>query len=312
MGRRPDVRGPAALAEAAETVALGRAGPVASIPPGSRAPAGGAGPIAREEGVSKLSKQVENRLIVSGKVVASARAHGGEVAKALAARAEAALGAGKAPTASEFEGVIGALAATLEAAAGSMKVAELAYTAEQADDAAPRAQREKAAAEGFALMVKVRALVESALGDEGLRTYGLTGETPRPARALSSHLENVLSLLAKRPASVATELGTAFDSSAVAAAIGPKQGALSAALKDVDREARELEEALGKRDMAIEAWVDAYQGTATAFEGMCRAAGRRDLAERVRPTSRRVSGEDAGEEGGGSGGGPPPGGAGTP
>lgn len=259
--------------------------------------------------MAKLSKQVENRLTVSGKVVASARTHATEIAKALAAKAAAAQGAGNAPPAKHFEETIEAYAATLDHAGDELKTAELAYSAEQADDVAPRNTRDALAAEAFTLMSKVRAAVEGTLGAAGLSTYGLEGETPRMPRAVASHMDNVVMLMVKQPATVTSELGTTFDTSAVVKAITPKRDALAAVLKDVDREARELEEALGKREQAVEAWVDVYQGVATAFSGMCRLAGRKDLAERVRPTSRKVSGEETGDEGAPEGG--PQGGGGT-
>ena len=39
-----------------------------------------------------------------------------------------------------------------------------------------------------------------------------------------------------------------------------------------------------------------YQGVADCLTGLCRLAGRKDLAERIRPTSRTVSGADEGPE----------------
>jgi hypothetical protein len=246
--------------------------------------------------VSKLSKQVENRVIVSGKVVAAVRTHRAGIAVVLAAQAEAAKAPGsQAPTAKDFEKVMEAWAATLEKGADDMREAELAYTAEQADDVAPRGERDALAAEGISLMTKLRSSVEDVLGAAGLATYGLSGATPRAPRAVESHMTNVISLLVQKPAVVTTDLGGKFDTAAVVAAITPKRDALKGVLGTLDNEARELEEAMGKRDAAVEAWIDVYQGVATAFSGVCRLAGRKDLADRVRPTTRTVSGEDAGE-----------------
>jgi hypothetical protein len=71
---------------------------------------------------------------------------------------------------------------------------------------------------------------------------------------------------------------------------------LDGLVTDDDREARELEDAYSLRDRAIAAWSDAYQGTATALEGLYRRAGRKDLAEKVRPNLRKLRGEDPGAE----------------
>jgi hypothetical protein len=70
---------------------------------------------------------------------------------------------------------------------------------------------------------------------------------------------------------------------------------LDGLVADDDREARELEDAFALRDRAIATWSDAYQGTATALEGLYRRAGWKELAEKVRPTARKVRGEDPGE-----------------
>lgn len=252
--------------------------------------------------MAKLSKQVENRLTVSGKVMASAQAHGGEVAKALAAQAEA-VGVSKAK-AEVFETTLGALRQMLEHAAGELRKAELGYAAEQADDVKPRGERDALAAELVALMTRLRSTVEDVLGPEALATYGLEGSTPRAARALSSHVTNVASLMEKKPAKVTTELGSSFSTAAIVGAIKPKGAALEGAIAVVDREARELEQALGVRDQSVEAWTEVYQGVATALSGLYRLSGRKDLADRVRPTTRTLSGEDAsgGERSGAEGG----------
>jgi hypothetical protein len=217
---------------------------------------------------------------------------------------------GAAPTAHAFEAVIESQAAALDRAAEVMKTAELSYTAEQADDVAPRDKRDALTTEAFGLMVRLRSAVEDALGAKGLSTYGLSGETPRMPRTLVVHMDNVLSLMSKQPASVTTALGGTFDTATLVTALSPKRAALEAVLKDLDREERELEGALVKRDKTVERWTEVYQGVATALSGLFRLAGRKDLAERVRPTSRRVSGEETGDEqGAGSGSGEPGAGA---
>jgi hypothetical protein len=68
---------------------------------------------------------------------------------------------------------------------------------------------------------------------------------------------------------------------------------LDGLIADDDREARELEDAYALRDRAVAAWSDAYQGTASALEGLYRRAGWKELAEKVRPTIRKLRGEES-------------------
>lgn len=243
--------------------------------------------------MAKIGKQIENRLTVSGKVAASAQTHRGEVAKALAAQSRAVQGPKSEATADVFETAMAALQDMVERGANELKKAELAYAAEQADDVKPRSQRDALTAELNALMTRLRSTVEDALGPDALPTYGLEGATPRTSRPLANHVANVVSLMQKRPATITTELGSTFSTEATVNAIKPKGAALEAALKVVDREARELEKAQSDRDQAVELWTEIYQGVATTLSGLYRLAGRKDLADRVRPTSRSISGEDS-------------------
>lgn len=244
--------------------------------------------------MGKLGKEIENRLDVSRKVVAAARVHGPEVAPRLAERALAAQGASKAPKNSAFLAMFVMLADSLEASAGAVRSTALAYTAEMADDTAPRTARDNANEALLTFVVKLRSTVEDIFGSDGLATYALENESPRTPVPLSNHVESVLTQLAEHPAEITTELGTTFSTKACASALKKKKAALDAALKTVDREERELEGALGKRNAAIEEWVEVYQGVANTLTGLFRLGGRWDLAERVRPTSRTISGEDAG------------------
>lgn len=253
--------------------------------------------------MGKLGKEIENRLNVTRKVAAAAETHGPNLAPTVAARMQELHGQG-APTAVAIASLFAALDGSAKGAASRLEATALKLAAEQADDHAPRRQRDEATEAALAVMTRLRSAVSDALGAEGLATYGLAGETPRTPKALSAHLTNVANLLGEKPATVTTEFGGTFDSAAARTALLAKNAPLAAALGVVDREERELEEALGQRDQALASWTEVYQGVATTLEGLFRMAGRPDLALRVRPTSRTVSGEDAGPEepaGGGEG-----------
>lgn len=62
-------------------------------------------------------------------------------------------------------------------------------------------------------------------------------------------------------------------------------------LKDVDREEREYQAALGARDLSVEQWSLVYPNVTDALGAFYSLAGRSDLADRVRPTARRRAGQ---------------------
>ena len=95
---------------------------------------------------------------------------------------------------------------------------------------------------------------------------------------------------------VSSPFGSSFDTKTAALALDQKVQDLASHINDDDREARELETALGQRDRAAATRSNSYQGTATALEGLYRQAGFKDLADKVRPTQRKLRGEDAGAE----------------
>jgi hypothetical protein len=247
--------------------------------------------------MSKLSEQVQNQLKVSEKVVASARTHAKKVAEELAARDAVVQGVeAKKTTVKAYETAILAFAARLTHATDELRERELEYTAERADDGPIRDARDATVQALAALMIPLRATVENTLGRSALTAYGLSGETPRVPRKLLNHAQNVARLMKKTPASVKTEFGSSFNTETAAAVLEKKISELDALIKDDDREVRELETALTKRDRAVATWSETYQGTASALEGMYRLAGWRELADRVRPTQRALRGEDAGAE----------------
>jgi hypothetical protein len=241
---------------------------------------------------AQLSVQVQNQLRVSDKVIAAARTHGPKIAPLLAAQAKEVQGVQTKATTEAYEAVFSALADGLAQDANALREAELAYYAEKADDAPVRAARDASATDLGSLLSLLRSTIESTLGAPALRTYGLEGEVPRTPSKLLNHAKNVLQQLASNEKTVTTALGTTFDTIPAAKAIKTKIDALAGHIDDDNREARELEDALTRRNRAMDAWTEGYQGTASALEGLFRRGGYKELADRVRPTQRKARGED--------------------
>lgn len=243
--------------------------------------------------MSNISEQLQNRARVSEKVVASARTHGAKIAADLAQQAIAVEGAATPATADAFKAVIFALANGLEHTTNGLRQAEQAVAAEKADDGPIRQKRDEATISLIALLVRLRSTLEDQMGVDGLRRYGLAGETPRVPRKVVEEAQNVAQLLEKAPIKLSSPFGTSFDSAIAAQTLVAHATALDGLIADDDREARELEDAFAKRDRAVAAWLDVYQGTASALEGLYRRAGWKELADKVRPTARKVRGEEA-------------------
>jgi hypothetical protein len=241
--------------------------------------------------VAKRSRQIDNRIQSSGHVVGAAKAHREHIAEALAARAVSVQGANTKATKDAFVVMLDFLVDTLGASVQSLDGAELRLVAERADDVGLRDTRDAAATDLVQGAVRVRSMVSDALGAGALRTYGLEGDTPRAPRELVSHSRNVSNLM-KEKTFVVTVDGVTFDSAAMAATLDKKADALETALADMQREEQELADQLGRRDMQVAAWVEGHQGVADTLVGLFRLAGRKDLSERVRPTSRALSGDE--------------------
>ncbi|HRI69491.1 MAG TPA: hypothetical protein PK156_34910 [Polyangium sp.] len=246
--------------------------------------------------MSTLAEQLQNRVRVSEKVVASARTHGSKISSILARQANEVEGASTPATEDAFKAVIFALANGLEHSTKAMRDAEQAVVAEKADDAPIRTRRDEATGKLSNILVLLRSTVEDHLGADGLKTYGLTGETSRVPRKVFEQAQSVAHLLEKTPVRLTSPFGTSFDSAIAAAALSTQATALDGLIADDDREARELENAYALRDRAVATWSDAYQGTASVLEGFYRRAGWKELAEKVRPTVRKLRGEEVGVE----------------
>jgi len=247
--------------------------------------------------MSNVSEQLQNRILGSEKVVASARTHGSNIAKELAQQAIEVEGPATPATKNAFEAVIFSLGNGLEHSTNIMRLAEQAVAAEKADDGPVRQKRDDAMGELITLLTRIRSTIEDQLGAVGLTQYGLAGETSRVPRKVVEQVRNVVQLFEKTPVKLASPFGASFDSAIAVQVLTTKATALDGLMMDDDREARELEDAFAKRDRAVAAWSDVYQGTASALEGLFRRAGWKELAEKVRPTARKVRGEEAEAEG---------------
>jgi hypothetical protein len=242
--------------------------------------------------MSKKSKQVENRIETSEHVITAATTHRDQIADELATHAIKVQGSNTLVTKAVWLSIVDFLVDDLKHSVTAMGTADMRVVTERADDVDLRDTRETTTTNLLLATVRVRSMVLDALGEKGLATYGLSGETPRVARDLMSHAFTVVKLMQETPFNVTVD-GVTFDSAAMATTLKAKADAVETALANMQREEQELVNELGNRHTAIGDWVDVHQGVADTLTGLFRLAGRKDLSERVRPTSRTLAGEEA-------------------
>lgn len=236
----------------------------------------------------QMGETIANRIRTGDMVIATIDAHAAEIASKLRE-----LNAGLEPlelTPSQVEPFLKALSALLHAATRELESKERAYMAELADDVAPRLTRDELTERGAALMSRARELIAGALGADGLERYGLTAPITRAPREVALRMRSTIDLLLANPATGSDDLGTPLESATVAVKLEEVFQPLEEALATLDREAQEEREAAEARDETIAAWSDIYQGVAEAISGLCRLAGRADLADRLHPTPDAIAG----------------------
>jgi hypothetical protein len=246
--------------------------------------------------MAELSIQVQNKLSVADKVIASARTHGPKIAAIIAERAKAVQGPATKVTVESVTAVIFAITDGVALANTDLREAELNYYGEKADDAPVKARRDLAVVHIANGLAKLRTAIEGTLGAPGTIQYGIVGDIPRTPHKLVTYTKNIVKLLDENPQKVTTSFGASFDTAPAAIAVKTSLDELELAVHDDNREARELEEAQATRNRAIDAWSDAYQGAASILEGFYRTAGYQELAEKVRTTQRKLRGEDPGDD----------------
>lgn len=171
--------------------------------------------------------------------------------------------------------------------------AEMTYLREQADKQPVRTRRDDLVASLLSLHQSARSRIETSLGADELFTYSLDGRLPRVAAALVEHTEVIIQLLRENPRVLPDALSGDLDTRQIASTLEDTLVELRQTLADLTQERREADSAMLRRNNVLAAWRLIYRGVAAALTGLYLLAGREDLAQRIRPTSRRVSGEEA-------------------
>ena len=235
--------------------------------------------------MDNVSKMAANWAMVIRTVVASIRSN----LDAVASGAEAILYPDGPPAEARLRVVLAAMADLLEHRLEVLREAERTLVLERGDDPAARGAETDAYQKLRALLIRLRSLAEGTFDDVTVAKLGLRGATPENADAIAEYA----STIAKSRSTItlpAPPEGITFDAAHFATALRTDVNALTGAQQAVAVEEREAQRTLSARDAAESALQLAYVNVADTFTAWALLAGRADIAERVRPTSRRRSG----------------------
>lgn len=155
---------------------------------------------------------------------------------------------------------------------------------ELGDDRLVRDERDDAAAAVYKTLVDLREVLVACFGKPVLRLFGIEGRTPEDPVVLARAGDAAL----KQLRLFVPEGGRfTFLPAEWVERLAPAVARLQSALTVVARDVRENQLALEKKTKAVEAYDFAFRAVANFLTGLFAAAGREDLAKRVRPSTRR-------------------------
>jgi hypothetical protein len=233
------------------------------------------------------SKEVTDRQKSARAVAAAAEAHAAEAATKVADALAPHLVAGeRMPDVALLLRLFGR---GILAHGDALARADLAHEKELSDDAGPRRRRDESAAALYQTSYETRDLVASHYGDEGLAALSMSAPAPADPTALVHWVTAAVARLhdAKAKLPAPRRKAVRVDRNALGDELAAALPALTAALKDVDRERREADATLAAKGQAMEGYDGAFRRGAGALTAMFRAAGMDDLAGKVRPSGRR-------------------------
>lgn len=231
------------------------------------------------------TKQVVDRQKAAQAVAAAAATHSSEIVQGLAARFLPVLKRGeKGPD-------LGLLCELLqrqtERSIEQLLVAEEAYQKELLDDDPPRRERDEAAGALSDSLIELREVLVGVFGAAVLKEAGFTQGTPQDPVQLSRLGGQVAQALLTVKLPPPRVPGATLDVKAISAELSKRRARLDTAMAAVARETREAQAALSQRNTALSEFDESQAGVAAVLAGLLQLAGKRDLAERVRPTPAR-------------------------
>jgi hypothetical protein len=237
--------------------------------------------------MSQPSKAVVDRIAISRTVAESLKQHAPEIAEGL----ERALFPSGVPQNLTVADVVVALRNALARATENMVLADSAHQTELADDVAPRALLDQRADMLKSFLISLRATLISTYGSTVALAYAIPPQIPDDPEVLLRVAVGVERLLRERSLVETPKIKSlAIAPLAVAEDLAVAIAELRRALSDVTREQREALVSESARERALIDWFCTYIATAEIACGLYTISGHAELAEGLRPTTRRLSG----------------------
>lgn len=250
-----------------------------------------------------VSKAVADRVAVSNTVISAINIHG----PAFIPKLEQELFPNGPPQTLSTQDFVFAFRDLLVRNNQALIDADLKHAGELSDDDQHRMARDEATVTLRQLASMVRSNLLSGYGLGIASAYGLKEPMPEDSPTLVAYAQNAAKLLANRPLSEPCKFSSmAVNAPAASADLFAAAAALKTALEDVERERREAQVTLSAKNQVLAGWSPLYQDVANATMAFCGIGGRPDLAERVKPTTRRRAGLPEEEDLAGSGNNEPP------
>jgi hypothetical protein len=234
------------------------------------------------------SKATTLRQKSATKVIASGRTHKDRIGESMAERYGQDAG-------SAAVLLVTSVTDDLEAKTGEMVRCDDAHEAELRDDPEARVQRDEASGALHDRLVDTREQLSAVCGADYTAKLGFSGSTPddpvEVSRLGKTVVENLAKVKAPEPKIPGYKMDPELWRKPLAELVEQAQGLVSR----VAAEEREAEATLLEKRAAIEKYDEAFSSTANMVSTLLAIAGEKDLARRVRPSTRRAgqTAEDA-------------------
>jgi len=182
--------------------------------------------------------------------------------------------------------VLTLISRALDTSKTRMVTADAAHEAELGDDEPVRRARDEAASNLSDKIVELREVITGVYGAAAASTV-FSGPTPEDPVVLSRFAGEVATQLGKIKLPAPRIKGAKLDTAETVSGLQEHRALLDTQLKGVARELREAQATLDAKTKAMAAYDEVFAGAATAMTGLLRFAGEKELAAKVRPSTRR-------------------------
>jgi hypothetical protein len=162
---------------------------------------------------------------------------------------------------------------------------------ESTEDILAREGRDTAHQTLARLLGGTRTRMRDSFSETEMRAFRLRARNPTSYEGMLRYASDVVALMEQNPRTVKDAFGATMDTQVMAAALRPAVETYRDALDAVEREQRETQQARAARTEAEEKFRDGLVNIAAIVEAYLRMAGLDELADRVRPTLARTTGE---------------------